>query len=322
MSMPKLDKKMIQKKAYKPQLQARQILPVAQTAATSLAFPMLPSLGVGTLDSYISYVNRVPMLSAVEELHLAQEFRRTENVDAAKTLVLSHLRLVVSVARQYLGYGIPHADLIQEGNIGLMKAVKRYDPNQGARLVSYAIHWIKAEIHEYILKNWRLVKVATTKAQRKLFFNLRSNKPTLSALTPSEIEALAKALDVKGSDVKEMEMRLAGGDVALEGDDTDDDSAYAPIQWLSDNSQEPTQKIAAAATDALHGPQLDQALMALDDRSRHIVQSRWLAMDADGKGTKTLHDLASEYGISAERIRQIETAALKKMRGLLQAQTT
>jgi RNA polymerase sigma-32 factor len=313
---------MIQKKAYKPQLQARQILPAAQTAGASLAFPLLPSLGVGTLDSYISFVNRVPMLSAAEELHLAQEFRRTENVDAAKTLVLSHLRLVVSVARQYLGYGIPHADLIQEGNIGLMKAVKRYDPNQGARLVSYAIHWIKAEIHEYILKNWRLVKVATTKAQRKLFFNLRSNKPTLSALTPIEIEALAKALDVKGSDVKEMEMRLAGGDVALEGDDTDDDSAYAPIQWLSDNSQEPTQKMAAAATDALHGPQLDQALMALDDRSRNIVQSRWLTMDADGNGTKTLHDLASEYGVSAERIRQIETAALKKMRSLLQTQTT
>ena len=311
---------MVPKKAYKPQLQARQTLPAAQTAAASLAFPMLPSLGVGTLDSYISYVNRVPMLSAAEELHLAQEFRRTENVDAAKTLVLSHLRLVVSVARQYLGYGIPHADLIQEGNIGLMKAVKRYDPNQGARLVSYAIHWIKAEIHEYILKNWRLVKVATTKAKRKLFFNLRSNKPTLAALTPNEVEALAKALDVKGSDVKEMEMRLAGGDVALEGDDSDDESAYAPIQWLADNSQEPTEMMAAAATDALHGPQLDQALMALDERSRNIVQSRWLAMDADGNGTKTLHDLANEYGISAERVRQIETAALKKMRSLLQTE--
>jgi len=311
---------MVHKKADKPQLQARRTVSAAQSAKSSLAFPMLPSLGVGTLDSYISYVNRVPMLSAAEELHLAQEFRRTENVDAAKTLVLSHLRLVVSVARQYLGYGIPHADLIQEGNIGLMKAVKRYDPNQGARLVSYAIHWIKADIHEYILKNWRLVKVATTKAQRKLFFNLRSNKPTLSALTPSEVEALAKALDVKGSDVKEMEMRLAGGDIALEGDDNDNELAYAPIQWLADNSQEPTQKMAAAATDALHGPQLDQALMALDDRSRNIVQSRWLAMDADGNGTKTLHDLAGEYGISAERVRQIETAALKKMRGLLQAQ--
>ncbi|SNX27824.1 RNA polymerase, sigma 32 subunit, RpoH [Polynucleobacter meluiroseus] len=289
-----------------------------QTAVAPLNVPMLPSLGVGTLDSYVAYVNRVPMLSAAEELHLAQEFRRTENVDAAKTLVLSHLRLVVSVARQYLGYGIPHADLIQEGNIGLMKAVKRYDPTQGARLVSYAIHWIKAEIHEYILKNWRLVKVATTKAQRKLFFNLRSNKPTLSALTPNEITALAKALDVKDSDVREMEMRLAGGDIAMEGDDSDDDAAYAPIQWLADHSQEPTERMVAAATDALQGPQLDQALMALDERSRNIVQSRWLAMDAEGNGTKTLHDLAGEYGISAERVRQIETAALKKMRSLLQ----
>jgi RNA polymerase sigma-32 factor len=200
-----------------------------------------------------------------------------------------------------------------------MKAVKRYDPNNGARLVSYAIHWIKAEIHEYILKNWRLVQVATTKAQRKLFFNLRSNKPTLSALSPAEVDALAKALDVKGSDVKEMEMRLAGGDVALEGDDSDEDSAYAPIAWLADNSQEPTEMMAHAESDALQGPKLDQALMALDERSRNIVQSRWLAMDADGNGTKTLHDLANEYGISAERVRQIETAALKKMRGMLQA---
>jgi RNA polymerase sigma-32 factor len=307
---------MVQKKSDKPNLQR---LPVAQAAAAS-AFPMLPSLGVGTLDSYIAYVNRVPMLSAAEELHLAQEFRRTENVEAAKTLVLSHLRLVVSVARQYLGYGIPHADLIQEGNVGLMKAVKRYDPSNGARLVSYAIHWIKAEIHEYILKNWRLVKTATTKAQRKLFFNLRSNKPTLNSLTTAEVDALAKALDVKGSDVKEMEMRLAGGDVALEGDDSDDESAYAPIQWLADNSQEPTERIAHAEAEALQGPKLDQALMALDERSRNIVQSRWLAMDAEGHGTKTLHDLAEEYGISAERVRQIETAALKKMRNVLQTE--
>jgi RNA polymerase sigma-32 factor len=259
------------------------------------------------------------MLSAAEELHLAQEFRRTESVDAAKGLVLSHLRLVVSVARQYLGYGIPHADLIQEGNLGLMKAVKRYDPSQGARLVSYAIHWIKAEIHEYILKNWRLVKLATTKAQRKLFFNLRSNKPTLNTLSSAEVEALAKALDVKGAEVREMEMRLAGGDVALEGDDSDDE-AYAPIQWLADDSQEPTQVMAASDANQLQGPLLNQALNSLDERSRAIVQSRWLSMDAEGNGTKTLHELASEYGISAERVRQIETAALKKMRGLLEAQ--
>jgi RNA polymerase sigma-32 factor len=288
--------------------------------SANLSTSMLPSLGVGTLDSYIAYVNRLPMLSAAEELHLAQEFRRTESVDAAKGLVLSHLRLVVSVARQYLGYGIPHADLIQEGNLGLMKAVKRYDPTQGARLVSYAIHWIKAEIHEYILKNWRLVKLATTKAQRKLFFNLRSNKPTLNALSATEVEALAKALDVKGAEVREMEMRLAGGDVALEGDDSDDD-AYAPIQWLADESQEPTRVMASKDTSRLHGPLLDQALSGLDDRSRDIVQSRWLSMDAEGNGTKTLHELAAEYGISAERVRQIETAALKKMRGLLEARS-
>ena len=311
---------MIQKKANKLQLQAGQTLPMAQPAVASLALPVLPSLGVGTLDSYIAYVNRVPMLSAAEELHLAQEFRRTENVDAAKTLVLSHLRLVVSIARQYLGYGIPHADLIQEGNLGLMKAVKRYDPTNGARLVSYAIHWIKAEIHEYILKNWRLVKVATTKAQRKLFFNLRSNKPTLSALTPGEVAALAKSLDVKGDDVREMEIRLSGGDIALEADDGDDDATYAPIQWLADSIQEPTQRMAASDKDSLQGPQLDQALMTLDERSRDIVQSRWLAMDAEGNGTKTLHELASEYGISAERVRQIETAALKKMRSMLEVQ--
>jgi RNA polymerase sigma-32 factor len=199
-----------------------------------------------------------------------------------------------------------------------MKAVKRYDPTQGARLVSYAIHWIKAEIHEYILKNWRLVKLATTKAQRKLFFNLRSNKPTLNALSTTEIEALAKALDVKGAEVREMEMRLAGGDVALEGDDSDDD-AYAPIQWLADESQEPTRVMASKDASLLHGPLLDQALSGLDDRSRDIVQSRWLSMDAEGNGTKTLHELAAEYGISAERVRQIETAALKKMRVLLEA---
>ena len=286
--------------------------------SASLSTSMLPSLGVGTLDSYIAYVNRLPMLSAAEELHLAQEFRRTESVDAAKGLVLSHLRLVVSVARQYLGYGIPHADLIQEGNLGLMKAVKRYDPTQGARLVSYAIHWIKAEIHEYILKNWRLVKLATTKAQRKLFFNLRSNKPTLNALSATEVEALAKALDVKGAEVREMEMRLAGGDVALDGDDSDEE-AYAPIQWLADESQEPTRVMAANDASRLHGPLLDQALSGLDERSRDIVQSRWLSMDAEGNGTKTLHELAAEYGISAERVRQIETTALKKMRGLLEA---
>ncbi len=292
--------------------------PVAQAGSNFAAFSTLPTLGVGTLDAYISYVNRLPMLSATEELHLSHDYRRTDNVDAARGLVLSHLRLVVSVARQYLGYGIPHADLIQEGNVGLMKAVKRYDPNQGARLVSYAIYWIKAEIHEYILKNWRLVKLATTKAQRKLFFNLRSNKPTLNTLSPSEIDALAKSLDVRGADVREMEMRLAGGDIALESDDQDDSSAYAPIQWLSDERHEPTAVMAQAETQAMQGPKLKKALQGLDERSRDIVQSRWLAINAEGDGAKTLHELANEYGISAERVRQIEGAALKKMRTLLQ----
>lgn len=292
--------------------------PVAQAGSNFAAFSTLPTLGVGTLDAYISYVNRLPMLSAAEELHLSQDYRRTDNVDAARGLVLSHLRLVVSVARQYLGYGIPHADLIQEGNVGLMKAVKRYDPNQGARLVSYAIYWIKAEIHEYILKNWRLVKLATTKAQRKLFFNLRSNKPTLNTLSPIEIDALAKSLDVRGADVREMEMRLAGGDIALESDDQDDSSAYAPIQWLSDERHEPTAVMAQAETQAMQGPKLKKALQGLDERSRDIVQSRWLAINAEGDGAKTLHELANEYGISAERVRQIEGAALKKMRTLLQ----
>ena len=289
------------------------------STAMTLSSPWAVVPSLGHLDAYITAVNRMPMLTLEEEQEAARQLKDHDNLEAARKLVLSHLRLVVSVSRQYLGYGLPHGDLIQEGNVGLMKAVKRFDPDQGVRLVSYALHWIKAEIHEYILKNWRLVKTATTKAQRKLFFNLRSNKPTLSALTPSEVDALAKALDVKGSDVKEMEMRLAGGDVALEGDDSDDESAYAPIQWLADSSQEPTARIASAEADALQGPKLDQALMALDERSRNIVQSRWLAMDAEGNGTKTLHDLADEYGISAERVRQIETAALKKMRGLLQA---
>ncbi len=286
------------------------------SSSITLAMPALPALGVGTIDAYLAHINRLPMLSAAQEYTLAQEYRRSENLDAARQLVLSHLRLVASVARQYLGYGIPHADLIQEGNIGLMKAVKRYDPNQGVRLVSYAIHWIKAEIHEYILKNWRLVKVATTKAQRKLFFNLRSNKLSANALSNDEIESLAKALDVRGADVKEMEMRLAGGDVSIEGDSHDEDS-FAPIHWLTDERQEPTAVLAQNEEYSLHGPKLMQALHALDERSRTIIESRWLAVNTDGQGGKTLHDLASEYGISAERVRQIEVAAFKKLRSLL-----
>ncbi len=280
---------------------------------------MIPmQLNVGSIDAYISSVNRLPMLSASDEIRLAREFRDHENLDAAKTLVMSHLRLVVSIARQYLGYGIPHADLIQEGNVGLMKAVKRYDPEQGTRLVTYSIHWIKAEIHEYILRNWRMVKFATTKAHRKLFFNLRSNKPTLNALSPSEIDHLAKALDVRQEDVREMEKRLSGGDVAMETDSSDDDS-YAPINWLSDNRYEPSEVLAREETRQLQGPGIEKALASLDERSRKIVASRWLDVSDDGTGGSTLHDLAAEFNISAERVRQIEAAALKKMKLALTA---
>jgi RNA polymerase sigma-32 factor len=273
-------------------------------------------LNVGSVNAYISSVNRLPMLSASDEIRLAREFRDHENLDAAKTLVMSHLRLVVSIARQYLGYGIPHADLIQEGNIGLMKAVKRYDPEQGTRLVTYSIHWIKAEIHEYILRNWRMVKIATTKAHRKLFFNLRSNKPTLNALSPTEIDHLAKALDVRQEDVREMEKRLSGGDVAIEADSSDDE-AYAPINWLSDNRYEPTEVLAREEIRQIQGPGIEKALASLDERSRKIVASRWLDVADDGSGGSTLHDLAAEFNISAERVRQIEAAALKKMKLVL-----
>ncbi len=282
-------------------------------------YALIPmQLNMGSVDAYIASVNRLPMLSAADEIRLAREFRDHENLDAAKTLVMSHLRLVVSIARQYLGYGIPHADLIQEGNIGLMKAVKRYDPDQGTRLVTYSIHWIKAEIHEYILRNWRMVKIATTKAHRKLFFNLRSNKPTLNALSPSEIDHLAKALDVRQEDVREMEKRLSGGDVAIEADSSDDES-YAPINWLSDNRYEPSEVLAREESRQLQGPGIEKALASLDDRSRKIVASRWLDVTDDGSGGSTLHDLAAEFNISAERVRQIEAAALKKMKLALTA---
>ena len=276
---------------------------------------MIPmQLNVGSIDAYISSINRLPMLSATEEVRLAREYRDQENLDAAKTLVMSHLRLVASIARQYLGYGLPHADLIQEGNIGLMKAVKRYDPEQGTRLVTYSIHWIKAEIHEYILKNWRMVKIATTKAHRKLFFNLRSNKPSLNALSSTEIDHLAKALDVRQEDVREMEKRLAGGDVAIEANDSSDEDSFAPINWLTDDRYEPSQVIAKQAHDELQGPGIERALSSLDERSRRIISARWLNVSDDGSGASTLHELAAELNVSAERVRQIETAALKKMK--------
>ncbi|NMM38907.1 MAG: RNA polymerase sigma factor RpoH [Glaciimonas sp.] len=272
---------------------------------------------LGNIDAYISAVNRLPMLSHEEEMSLARRLREQNDLAAAQDMVLSHLRLVVSIARGYLGYGLPHADLIQEGNIGLMKAVKRFDPDQGVRLVSYAMHWIKAEMHEYILKNWRLVKVATTKAQRKLFFNLRSHKEGLGTMTPKQINALAETLNVKREEVIEMETRLTGRDIALEPLTDDDEDKFAPIAYLSSETTEPTKVLEAQQTDRLQSEGLQTALGTLDARSRRIVEARWLAND-DGSGA-TLHTLANEFGVSAERIRQIEAVALKKMKGALVA---
>nr|WP_315486273.1 RNA polymerase sigma factor RpoH [uncultured Undibacterium sp.] len=293
------------------QTSAQGILHSSDSTALALGFTGT----LGNIDAYISAVNRLPMLSHEEEIDLATKLKLHNDLNAAQQLVMSHLRLVVSIARGYLGYGLPHADLIQEGNIGLMKAVKRFDPDQGVRLVSYAMHWIKAEMHEYILKNWRLVKVATTKAQRKLFFNLRSNKEGLDSMTPSQIDSLASKLDVKREDVIEMEMRLSGRDVALEGSSDDEDEKFAPIAYLKTDAGEPTNVIEAQQYDRLQGEGLESALAKLDPRSRRIIESRWLQND-DGSGA-TLHELADEYGVSAERIRQIETAALKKMKTAL-----
>ena len=272
---------------------------------------------LGNIDAYISAVNRLPMLTHEEENSLACRLRDQNDLAAAQQLILSHLRLVVSVARGYLGYGLPHADLIQEGNIGLMKAVKRFDPTQGVRLVSYAMHWIKAEIHEYILKNWRMVKIATTKAHRKLFFNLRSFKGDTETMSPAQVDDLAHKLNVKREEVIEMETRLSGRDIALEAPTDDDDEHFAPIAFLSSDANEPTQMLEAQRHDRLQTEGLESALGKLDTRSRRIVEARWLAND-DGSGA-TLHALAEEFGVSAERIRQIEVAALKKMKGALAA---
>ncbi|MDM4767576.1 RNA polymerase sigma factor RpoH [Pelomonas sp. SE-A7] len=296
--------------------------------ATAIAvrdpWALVPSLG--NLDAYISAVNRVPLLTPEEESTFARRLRENGDLESAGKLVLSHLRLVVSISRQYLGYGLPHGDLIQEGNVGLMKAVKRFDPDQGVRLVSYAMHWIKAEIHEYILRNWRMVKVATTKAQRKLFFNLRSMKQALKegsqqthrmTLSESEVEHVASTLKVKREEVLEMETRLSGGDVALEPQTDDDGESYAPIAYLADESQEPTRVLEAQRRDALASDGITRALAVLDERSRRIVEERWLKVNDDASGGMTLHELAAEYGVSAERIRQIEVAAMKKMRKAL-----
>ncbi|MDP3082385.1 MAG: RNA polymerase sigma factor RpoH [Rubrivivax sp.] len=300
----------------------------AANTAISVRDPwsMVPSLG--NLDAYISAVNRLPLLTQPEEVSLARRLQAHGDVQAAGRLVLSHLRLVVSVSRQYKGYGLPQGDLIQEGNIGLMKAVKRFDPEQGVRLVSYALHWIRAEIHEYILKNWRLVKVATTKAQRKLFFNLRSMKQGLKSsagdadshrntLTPDQVDSIARDLKVKPAEVIEMETRLSGADLALDPQTDDGEESYAPIAYLADDSTEPTQALESRHRDWLSSDGIAQALDVLDGRSRRIVEERWLKVNDDSSGGMTLHELAAEYGVSAERIRQIEVAAMKKMRKAL-----
>ena len=279
---------------------------------TALALPVLS--GGDSIESYIQRVNAVPMLTAEEEIELAERLQAQGDVDAARQLVLSHLRVVVSIARGYSGYGLPQADLIQEGNIGLMKAVKRFEPNRGVRLFSFAVHWIKAEIHEYILRNWRLVRVATTKAQRKLFFNLRSMKTGFAALTHKEAQQIADDLGVKPEEVLEMEVRMTGQDVALMADDNDEDGHQAPIDWLADHDNEPTQTLQRRAFDLLQSEGLQDALDSLDDRSRRIVETRWLAEEGE---SLTLHDLAAEYNVSAERIRQIEVKALQKMKQTL-----
>ena len=280
----------------------------------ALSLPM-PS-AVGSLEHYLQTVRAFPVLSAEEELDYATRLQRDNDLEAARYLIMSHLRLVVSIARGYAGYGLQQADLIQEGNIGLMKAVRRFDPERGVRLVSFAIHWIKAEIHEYILRNWRLVKVATTKAQRKLFFNLRSMKTHSGSLHVDEIHEIARELKVKPEDVIEMESRMGGQDIALEshGDDDGDDS-WSPIAYLQDHCPEPSQLLAEQQMELLQTSGLETALNSLDERSRRIVEARWLNED----GGATLHDMAAEYGVSAERIRQIEQKAMQKMKSIIGA---
>jgi len=280
---------------------------------TSFALP-IPS-ATGSLDSYIQTVNRFPILSQQEETELARRLRDHEDLDAARQLIVSHLRVVVSVARGYLGYGLQQADLIQEGNIGLMKAVKRFDPERGVRLVSFAVHWIRAEMHEFILRNWRLVKIATTKAQRKLFFNLRSMKSGLNTLSHDEVKAMAATLGVKPAEVVEMETRLGGQDVALEPLNDDGEESYAPIAYLADANAEPGRVLEHAQEEQQRSEGLTSALASLDPRSRRIIETRWLKENDQA----TLHDLAAEFGVSAERIRQIEVKAMQKMRSHMSA---
>ena len=270
---------------------------------------------LGSFDAYIDRVNRVPVLSREEEQRLARRFREHDDLDAARQLVLSHLRFVVHIARGYGGYGLPLGDLVQEGNVGLMKAVKRFDPSVGVRLVSFAVHWIRAEIHEYVLRNWRLVRVATTKAQRKLFFNLRRLKTNLSWLSADETRAVAADLGVPEAEVTEMEQRLAAHDLSFDPvPSADEDETFGPAAYLSAPNADPAHQVESADWDSDSTAQLAVGLKSLDERSRAILQRRWLATPK-----ATLHELAAEYGVSAERIRQIEAAAFTRLRGLLPA---
>jgi len=287
-------------------------------SSTALVANNLPvPSALGSLDAYIGAVHQIPVLSVEDEQALARRLRDHDDLDAARELVLSHLRFVVHVARGYNGYGLPLGDLIQEGNIGLMKAIKRFDPNVGVRLVSFAVHWIRAEMHEFILKNWRIVKVATTKAQRKLFFNLRKSKTRLGWLNAEEVRAVAADLNVSEREVMEMESRLSGRDVGfdLSSDEDDDHAPPAPAAYLMAREDDPSQAYERADNEDNQLELLREGLLQLDARSRDIIKRRWL--DADNK--VTLQELADEYGVSAERIRQVEANALKKMKALFAA---
>jgi RNA polymerase sigma-32 factor len=286
----------------------------SMTNALSLPIPS----ALDSLDQYMRTIKAFPVLTAEEEMNYATRLKNNNDLEAAKALIVSHLRLVASIARGYSGYGLPQADLIQEGNIGLMKAVKRFDPTRGVRLVSFAMHWIKAEIHEYIVRNWRLVKVATTKAQRKLFFNLRSMKTGLGSLQPDEVAHIARKLKVKPEEVLEMESRFSNHEISLEGNiDDDSEDTFSPIAYLEDEQPEPSEMLSAIEQEHLQTTGLASALASLDERSRRIVEARWLTQDS----SSTLHDLAAEFGVSAERIRQIEQKAMEKMKVALAAHT-
>jgi len=271
----------------------------------------LPAPSTGSLEAYKAQVNAIPPLSAEEEQTLARRLRENNDLDAARRLVLAHLRFVVRIAKGYSGYGLPEADLIQEGNIGLMKAVKRFDPAVGVRLISFAVHWIRAEIHEYILRNWRIAKVATTKAQRKLFFNLRSSKKRLGWLNKEEVEAVAKDLGVSPKNVLEMEQRMSSRDTSFDGAENDEMGGdyHAPASYLEDQRPGPAQEIEQLENEALNGDRLQRALAALDERSRDIIEQRWLS-----ERKATLHQLAEKHHVSAERIRQLEKGALQKLK--------